>query len=75
MEIISKIMTGLGAVGVLIGLISIWTGYLDFSSGMKNDQPSQQDKGGKAIALGALMVVMSGGIAASIVATINALPH
>ncbi|TYC47999.1 hypothetical protein ESZ50_10235 [Weissella muntiaci] len=74
MEIVIKLVTALGTVGVVIGLFAVYTGYMKFSTGQKNDNGPAVDQGIQSMVLGGVMAAMSGGIAATIIAALNNLP-
>ena len=67
MEIITKIITGLGVVGTITGLIWIWNGAVDY----KDKQ--RQDDGSDSMINGAFLAVASAGIAAAVVASLSQL--
>lgn len=71
MEIITKIITGLGALGTVTGLIWIWTGSSDFLQGRKNRDRQRQDDGSDSMTNGLYMAIASAGIAAAIVAALS----
>ena len=71
MEIITKIITGLGGVGTVTGLIWIWNGAVDFVQGRKNNDKQRRDDGSDSMTNGAFLAVSSAAIAAAIVATLN----
>ena len=73
MEIITKIITGLGVVGTITGLIWIWNGAIDFIQGRKNKDKQRQDDGSDSMVNGAYLAVASAGIAAAIVAALSQL--
>lgn len=73
MEIITKIITGLGVVGTITGLIWIWNGAVDFIQGRKNKDKQRQDDGSDSMTNGAFLAVASAGIAAAIVAALSQL--
>lgn len=68
MEIITKIITGLGVVGTITGLIWIWNGAVDYIQGRKNKDKQRQDDGSDSMINGAFLAVVSAGIAAAVVA-------
>ena len=71
MDIITKIITGLGTVGTITGLIWIWNGAVDFVQGRKNKDKQRQDDGSDSMTNGTFLAVASAGIAAAIVATLS----
>ena len=71
MEIITKIITGLGALGTVTGLI--WSGAVDFVQGRKNKDKQRQDDGSDSMINGAFLAVASAGIAAAVVAALSQL--
>ena len=71
MDIITKIITGLGAVGTLTGLIWIWNGAVDFIQGRKNKDKQRQDDGSDSMTNGTFLAVASAGVAAAIVAALS----
>ena len=73
MEIITKIITGLGAVGTISGLFWIWSGSVDFVQGRKNKDKQRQDDGSDSMINGAFLAVASAGIAAAVVAALSQL--
>lgn len=73
MEIITKIITGLGVVGTITGLIWIWNGAVDYIQGRKNKDKQRQDDGSDSMINGAFLAVASAGIAAAIVAALSQL--
>ena len=73
MEIITKIITGLGVVGTITGLIWIWNGVVDYIQGRKNKDKQRQDDGSDSMVNGTYLAVASAGIAAAIVAALSQL--
>ena len=73
MEVIIKIITGLGTVGTISGLIWIWNGAVDFVQGRKNKDKQRQDDGSDSMPNGAFLAVASAGIAAAVVAALSQL--
>ena len=73
MEIITKIITGLGVVGTITGLVWIWNGAVDYIQGRKNKDKQRQDDGSDSMINGAFLAVASAGIAAAIVAALSQL--
>lgn len=73
MEIITKIITGLGVVGAITGLFWIWGGAVDYIQGRKNKDKQRQDEGADSMTNGAYLTVASAGIAAAIVAAVSQL--
>ncbi|MEG7529465.1 hypothetical protein V5A12_09540 [Streptococcus mitis] len=73
MEIITKIITGLGVVGTITGLIWIWNGAVDYIQGRKNKDKQRQDDGSDSMINGAFLAVASAGIAAAVVASLSQL--
>ena len=71
MEIITRIITGLGGVGTVTGLFWIWTGAVDFIQGRKNKDKQRQDDGSDSMTNGVYLAIASSGIAAAIIATLN----
>ena len=71
MEIITKIITGLGVVGTITGLIWIWNGTIDYIQGRKNKDKQRQDDGADSMTNGVYLSVASSGIAAAIIAALN----
>ena len=71
MEIITKIITGLGVVGTITGLIWIWNGAVDYIQGRKNKDKQRQDDGSDSMINGAF--VASAGIAAAVVVSLSQL--
>ena len=70
MEIITKIITGLGVVGTITGLIWIWNGSVDYIQGRKNKDRQRQDEGADSMLNGVYLSVASSGIAAAVVAAL-----
>ena len=73
MEIITKIITGLGVVGTITGLIWIWNGAVDYIQGRKNKYKQRQDDGADSMTNGVYLSVASSGIAAAVVASLSQL--
>ena len=73
MEIITKIITGLGVVGTITGLIWIWNGAVDYIHGRKNKDRQRQDEGADSMLNGVYLSVASSGIAAAVVAALSQL--
>ena len=73
MEIITKIITGLGVVGTISGLFWIWSGAVDFVQGRKNKDKQRQDDGSDSMINGAFLAVAAAGIAAAVVAALSQL--
>ena len=73
MELITKIITGLGALGTVTGLIWIWNGSYDFLQGRKNNDKQRRDDGSDSMTNGVFLSVVSAGIAAAIVAALSQL--
>ena len=71
MDIITKIVTGLGTVGTITGLIWIWNGAVDFIQGRKNKDKQRQDDGSDSMTNRVFLSVASAGIAAAIVAALS----
>lgn len=71
MEIITKIITGLGGVGTVTGLFWIWTGAVDFTQGRKNKDKQRQDDGSDSMTNGVYLAIASAGIATAIVAALS----
>lgn len=70
---ITKIVTILGGVGVVMGLFWGFSGVMDYFQGRKNRDKQKQDEGLESILYGGVLAAISAGIAASIVAALNAL--
>ena len=73
MELITKIITGLGTLGTVTGLIWVWNGSYDFLQGRKNNDKQRQDDGSDSMINGAFLAVASAGIAAAVVASLSQL--
>ena len=73
MEIITKIITGLGTVGTITGLIWIWNGAVDFVQGRKNNDKQRRDDGSDSMTNGAFLAVSSAAIASAIVVALSQL--
>ena len=73
MELITKIITGLGTVGTITGLFWIWSGSVDFVQGRKNKDKQRQDDGSDSMTNGTYLALASAGIAAAIVAALSQL--
>lgn len=71
MELITKIITGLGALGTVSGLIWIWNGSYDFLQGRKNNDKQRKDEGSDSMTHGAFLAISSAGISATIVAALS----
>lgn len=71
MEIITKIITGLGGVGTITGLVWIWNGAVDYVQGRKNKDKQRQDDGSDSMTNGAFLAVASAGMASAIVAALS----
>ena len=71
MDIITKIITGLGTVGTITGLIWIWNGSVDFIQGRKNKDKQRQDDGADSMTNGTFLAVASAGIASAVVAALS----
>lgn len=75
MDIAVKMVGILGAVFAVRGLFSVMTGAMDFFSGRKNDNPTKMDSGMEAMITGGTMAAISSGIAAAIIAAMNAISY
>ena len=73
MEIITKIITGLGALGTVTGLIWIWNGAYDFLQGRKNNDKQRKDEGSDSMTHGTFLALSSAGIASAIIAALSQL--
>jgi hypothetical protein len=73
MEIITKIITGLGVVGTITGLVWIWNGSTDYIQGRKNKDKQRQDDGSDSMINCAYLAVASAGIASAIIAALSQL--
>lgn len=73
MELITKIITGLGTLGTITGLIWIWNGAYDFLQGRKNNDKQRKDDGSDSMTHGTFLAVSSAGISAAIVAALSQL--
>ena len=71
MEILTKIITGLGGVGTITGLVWIWNGSIDYIQGRKNKDRQRQDDGSDSMINGVYLSVASSGIAGAIIAALN----
>lgn len=71
MEILTKIITGLGGVGTITGLVWIWNGSYDFIQGRKNNDKQRRDEGSDSMTHGAFLALSSAGISAAIIAALN----
>ena len=58
MEIITKIITGLGVVGTITGLIWIWNGAIDYIQGRKNKDKQRQDDGSDSMVNGTYLAAI-----------------
>lgn len=67
MEMVTKIIGILGIVGSIRGAFVAYSGYEDYFLGKKNENSQQQDKGQAGMLFGAVMMIVSGGIATYIV--------
>ena len=73
MELITKIITGLGTLGTVTGLFWIWNGSYDFLQGRKNNDKQRKDDGSDSMTHGAFLAVSSASISATIVAALSLL--
>lgn len=73
MDLVVKLVTILGAVLVIVGLFWSFAGFIEFLQGRKNKDKNKQDDGLESIIYGAVLASVSGGIAAAIVAQLNAI--
>lgn len=73
MEMVTRIVTVLGTVGVIMGLFWGFSGVMDYFQGRKNRDKQKQDEGLESILYGGVLAAISAGIAASIVAALNAI--
>jgi len=73
MELIIKIITGLGTLGTVTGLIWIWNGSYDFIQGRKNNDKQRRDDGSDSMTHGTFLAISSAGISATIVAALSLL--
>lgn len=73
MDILTKLVTVVGAVFTIRGLFGVFTGAIDFFSGRKNENPQKMDNGIESMIMGGAMAAISAGIATSIIAAINAI--
>ncbi|GAK31328.1 hypothetical protein WOSG25_090250 [Weissella oryzae SG25] len=71
MDIVIKLIGVIGGVVTVLGLIGLLTGYQDFSSGRKNDNPSKMEQGINAMIFGGVQAAIAAGVVAAIVAALN----
>ena len=72
MEVVTKIITVMGALVAIGGLGWAFVGAIEFFQGKKNQNPQQTDNGMAGMVYGGLAAV-SASIAAAIVAAINSI--
>jgi len=73
MDLVTKVIIGLGAAGVVRGLFGVWSGWEEFSIGKKNDNIQQQERGQSGMVYGGMMAGGATAIAGAIVAALNAI--
>ncbi|HEM2785987.1 MULTISPECIES: hypothetical protein [Streptococcus] len=73
METVKGIVTLLGVIGRVGGLIWILMSYIDFSSAKKNNEGSRQDAAVWGMILGAALTATAPTIAASINAALDSI--
>ncbi|MCA5014556.1 MULTISPECIES: type III secretion system protein PrgF [unclassified Enterococcus] len=66
MDIVSKIVTAIGAIITVVSLVGVLLGVKDVRSGMANDDPRKTDKGIEAIVVGGAITLIATGVAAAI---------
>ena len=73
MEVVTKIITVMGALVAIGGLGWAFVGAIEFFQGKKNQNPQHSDNGVAGMVYGGGLAAVSSGIAAAIVAAINAI--
>lgn len=73
MEVVTKIITIMGGLVAIGGLEWCFVGSIDFFQGKKNQNAQQTDNGMSSMIYGGGIAAVASGIAAAIVAAINAI--
>ncbi|HFI0715102.1 TPA: hypothetical protein ACGO5G_000443 [Streptococcus suis] len=71
MELVTKLITIMGVIFTVSGLIWAFVGFFDFSAGRKNNDPTRQDQGLQSMILGGALAAISAGIAATIISQLG----
>ena len=75
MEVVTKIITIMGGLVAIGGLGWCFAGAIDSFQGKKNQNPQQTDNGMASMVYGGGLAAVASGIAAAIVAAINAIQY
>ena len=75
MEVVTKIITVMGGLVAIGGLGWAFVGAIEFFQGKKNQNPQQTDNGMAGMVYGGGLAAVASGIAAAIVAAINAIQY
>ena len=73
MEVVTKIITVMGALVAIGDLGWAFVGAIEFFQGKKNQNPQQTDNGMAGMVYGGGLAAVASGIAAAIVAAINSI--
>ena len=73
METVTKLVTIIGSVITVVGLVGALTGLYTFYRGQKNDNPDMVDKGINSMILGGIVGVVAGGLTATIITNLNSI--
>lgn len=71
MDIVTKIVTALGGIGTVVGLIWALLGFITFLQSKKNQDRKGQDDGLESILYGGILTVGAPSIAAGIIAALG----
>lgn len=66
MEFLKNIVTLIGGIGTVMGMIWGFSGFMKWTQSKKNGDESGEDKGLQGIILGGILAVVSVGMAAAI---------
>ncbi|WP_273449424.1 hypothetical protein [Streptococcus ferus] len=69
----TRVVIALGAILAIVGLGWVLTGAFDYFAGRKNGNPQMMDQGMTSMISGGAIAAISTGVAAAIVAAMNAI--
>lgn len=73
MDIVTKIVTIIGAIIAAVSGIGIMLGIKDIRSGMAHDDPKTLDKGVEKVVVGGVVAVIIGGVVLYVTGLLNAI--
>lgn len=73
MDLLKTIIGALGTVAVIRGLFGVWNGWEDYTTGKKNENIQQMERGISGMSYGGMMAGGAAAVATAVVAALSAL--